>query len=157
MPKLQDRAGRIDIGKLKANPSFAKMLEKGWKWKIFYAELDDAFPDFAKLAQRALNASNSIRQDPSEIELACQVAEFYKSAENDGHPNPKEAAIAAVQEGGSVIQGYASILFDFWFRVWGWCRPAFLETHRQPSQGKGHFQAPGLCVLESDYEFEVLL
>ena len=137
MPKLQDRAGRIDIGKLKANPSFAKMLEKGWKWKIFYAELDDAFPDFAKLAQRALNASNSIRQDPSEIELACQVAEFYKSAENDGHPNPKEAAIAAVQEGGSVIQGYASILFDFGSEYGGGADLPFLRLIDNHAKARG--------------------
>ena len=65
-------------------------------------QLDDAFPAFAKLAQRALNASNSIRQDTSEIELSCQVVEFYNAAVQDGEEKPKEAAIAAIQEGGSI-------------------------------------------------------
>ena len=113
MKALQDKAGRIDVTKVKRNGNFKVMLERGWGWAIFVAELDDAFPAFAKLAQRALNASNSIRQDTSEIELSCQVVEFYNAADQDGEEKPKEAAIAAIQEGGSIAQNYAGILFDF--------------------------------------------
>ena len=113
MPKIADRSGRIDVPKLKRNANFRSMLESGWQWQIFPAELDEAHPDFAKLAQRALNSGNSIRQDTSEIELACQATEFYNAEVQNGHPTPREVAIAAVSEGGSIMQGYVDVVFDF--------------------------------------------
>ena len=90
MSKIADRSGRIDLPKLKRNGNFRIMLENGWPWWIFPAELDEAHPEFTKLAQRALSSGNSIRQDTSEIELACQVTEFYNTAVQDGHPSSKD-------------------------------------------------------------------
>ena len=86
------------------------MLESGWGWWIFPAELDDAYPMFAKLAQRALNSGNSIRQDTSEIELACQATEFYHAELENGNPDARAAAIGAVQEGGTIMQGYVDVV-----------------------------------------------
>ena len=111
--KLQDKLGNIDVSALKRNKPFADLLDHGWVWKIFVAELDEAYPDFATLAQRALNAFNSIRQDTGEIETAMQAGEFYRGAMNDGASDPKAAAIQAVSDGGSTIQGYVGVIFDY--------------------------------------------
>lgn len=111
--KLQDKLGNIDVSALKRNKPFADLLDNGWVWKIFVAELDVAYPEFATLAQRALNAFNSIRQDTGEIETAMQAGEFYRGAVNDGVSDAKSAAIQAVSEGGSTIQGYVDVIFDY--------------------------------------------
>ena len=137
MPKIADRAGRIDLPKLKRNANFRSMLETGWAWWIFPAELDDAYPMFAKLAQRALNSGNSIRQDTSEIELACQATEFYNAEVKNGNPDARAAAIAAVQEGGSVMQGYVDVVFDFAKDYGGGPDVPFLRLMDDHSKARG--------------------
>lgn len=112
--KLQDpETGQLDVAKLKRNRNYQIMLEKGWKWKIFPSELDEAYPSFAKLAQRALNSSNNCRQELGEIELACQMVEFHAAASADGLDDPKQAALDAVQENISTCQGYSKTLLDY--------------------------------------------
>jgi hypothetical protein len=111
--KLQDRLGNIDTQALKRNKNMSKLMELGWPWKIFAAELDAAYPEFATLAQRALNAFNSIRQETGEIETACQVADFYSSAIQEGAVEPKAQAIQAVSDGGSTIQSYVEVIFEY--------------------------------------------
>ena len=77
-PQLRDpETGKLDVNKLKRNASFKVMIEQGWSWYIFPSELDEKYPSFAKLAQRALNSSNNCRQIMTEIELACQLVEFF--------------------------------------------------------------------------------
>ena len=112
--KLQDpETGQLDVAKLKRNRNYKVMLEKGWKWKIFPSELDEAYPSFAKLAQRALNSSNNCRQELGEIELACQMVAFHAVAAADGQDDPKQAALDAVQENISTCQGYSKTLLDY--------------------------------------------
>ena len=137
MPKIADRAGRIDLPKLKRNANFRSMLETGWAWWIFPAELDDAYPMLAKLAQRALNSGNSIRQDTSEIELACQATEFYNAEVKNGNPDARAAAIAAVQEGGTIMQGYVDIVFDFALNYGGGPDVPFLRLMDDHSKARG--------------------
>jgi len=112
--KLQDPdTGLLDVAKLKRNRNFKTMIEKGWKWTIFPSELDEAYPSFAKLAQRALNSSNNCRQELGEIELACQLVEFHAVAAADGHDDPKQACIDAVQENVSMCHGYSKTLLEY--------------------------------------------
>ncbi len=137
MPKIADRAGRIDLPKLKRNANFRRMLESGWGWWIFPAELDDAYPGFAKLAQRALNSGNSIRQETSEIELACQATEFYNAEVKNGNPDARAAAIGAVQEGGTIMQGYVDVVFDFALNYGGGPDVPFLRLMDDHSKARG--------------------
>ena len=79
--KLQiEGTSQLDVPKLKRNANFRIMIEQGWQWYIFPSELDDKYPAFAKLSQRALNSANNCRQTCSEIELACQMVEFHTAA-----------------------------------------------------------------------------
>ena len=73
-------ASQLGVPKLKRNANFRIMMEQGWQWYIFPSELDDTYPAFAKLSQRALNSANNCRQTCSEIELACQMVEFHNAA-----------------------------------------------------------------------------
>ena len=68
---LQDVNGYLDVSKLERDPKFKLMIEKGWKWTCIKADVDLKYPDFAKLAQRACNSSNSNRQHNSESEIIC--------------------------------------------------------------------------------------
>ena len=79
----------------------------------FPSELDDKYPAFAKLSERALNSANNCRQTCSEIELACQIVEFHNAALAHGAEDPKSAAIDAVQEDLTSCAAYAKVLLDY--------------------------------------------
>ena len=68
---LRDPNGYMDVAKLKKR-NIQKMLEAGWEWTCVKAAVDLAYPQFAKLAQKACNSSNSNRKQTSEAELVCQ-------------------------------------------------------------------------------------
>lgn len=115
---LQDVNGYMDVGKLKRNSKFQHMLEKGWLWKIIRCEVDDAFPDFAKIAQRALNSSNDNKQLLSETEIICQLADYHAQAVTEGLLDPKATALEALQEQSRVAQ-YAYTLFEYSIKYGG--------------------------------------
>ena len=109
---LQDSNGYMDVAKLKKNATFKKMLEVGWEWTCIKSAVDFAYPQFAKLAQQACNSSNSNRQQTSEPELVCQLADYYKHAKDAGEADPKAAALSALQEQ-SRCAAYAYVLLSY--------------------------------------------
>ena len=50
----------IDLQKLCSNKNFETMIKEGWEWNVVYACVDEEFPEFADIAQRALNTRNHI-------------------------------------------------------------------------------------------------
>ena len=112
--KLQiEGTSQLDVPKLKRNANFRIMIEQGWQWYIFPSELDDKYPAFAKLSQRALNSANNCRQTCSEIELACQIVEFHNAALANGAEDPKSSAIDAAQEDLTSCTACAKVLLDY--------------------------------------------
>ena len=89
------------------------MIDDGWSWTIFVSEFDEAFPAFARLAQRALNSANNCRQNIAEIEMACQLADFHMAAVGDGADNPLHIAIVAAQESVGSSFGYCNVLLEY--------------------------------------------
>ena len=75
-PSLATDKGMIDVGKLKRNPEFKAMIEKGWAWKVVPAIIDHEFPNFAGIAQKALNVNNHVAQKTSELEMALSMTEL---------------------------------------------------------------------------------
>ena len=108
---LQDPNGYMDVAKLKKR-NIQKMLEAGWEWTCVKAAVDFAYPQFAKLAQQACNSSNSNRQQTSEAELVCQLADYYNHAKAEGEADPKAAALGALQDQ-SRCAAYAYVLFAY--------------------------------------------
>ena len=55
-----DGSDKIDVQKICANPNFRTMLLVGWYWDVVPAIIDELFPAFAIIAQKALNTQNHI-------------------------------------------------------------------------------------------------
>ena len=60
----------------KGDPILLSMLTQGWGWTILPWQVEDTWPALPDLAQRALNASNSVASQASELEMAASIAEF---------------------------------------------------------------------------------
>ena len=73
---LQDSDGNFDKHKLKANAEFTRLCEHGWEWTIIPAEIDNLFPKFAHIAQKALNTSNHVASTTGELEGARTMADM---------------------------------------------------------------------------------
>ena len=115
---LQDVNGYLDVSKLMRDPKFKLMIEKGWKWTCIKADVDFKYPDFAKLAQRACNSSNSNRQHSSESEIICQLSDYHSQALDEGVTDAKAVALDALQDQ-SRVATYAYTLFEYALKYGG--------------------------------------
>ena len=74
---LADVTGHLNVQIVMAgDKALQTMLEKGWAWTIIPWQVEAQWPTLADLAQRALNASNSVASQCSELEVAASIAEF---------------------------------------------------------------------------------
>jgi hypothetical protein len=77
---IADAAGRIDLNLLSSSSSnFALMVGRGWSWFCVPYWVGDEVPGFPHLAQQALNASHSVANQATEIEVAASIAEAIAS------------------------------------------------------------------------------
>ena len=74
--ELRDEHGNLNVAKLKQNPQFKTMIEDGWSWTIIPALVDELFPAFAKIAQKALNTSNHVGIAVGELETQLQLSDL---------------------------------------------------------------------------------
>jgi hypothetical protein len=76
IPEIADAAGRIDLNLLtNSNANYSKMLNIGWSWFVVPYWLADEVPGFPHLAQQALNASHTVANHATEMEVAASIAE----------------------------------------------------------------------------------
>ena len=76
--KLRDKHGNYSYELVVTNsPKLEKLLTKGWTFTVIEPGVEDESPSIPKIAQRALNASNNIACDTSELEVAATIAEYY--------------------------------------------------------------------------------
>ena len=70
---IMDEQGNIDVGKLKKDFVFKKLLEKGWRCMVIDGHAEELIPGLPDFIQRAKNAHNSIASEASETEVCvCQ-------------------------------------------------------------------------------------
>ena len=74
-PELADGDGFLDVHQLEKNEQYKEMIREGWEWDIVPANVDIAFPTFARIAQKALNVSNHIAAEMGELEVGITMAE----------------------------------------------------------------------------------
>ena len=111
---LADEKGMIDVGKLKRNPEFKVMIEKGWSWKVVPAIVDHEFPNFAGIAQKALNVNNHVAQKTSELEMALSMTELVSDpAINEGEADWKSMVVENMKDRGIPSGEYADIILEF--------------------------------------------
>jgi hypothetical protein len=108
---IKDGNGKINTQLLFQNDNFKKMINSGWKWCIIPAWVDEQFPRFADVAQKALNASNNVASLVSEIEAAKAAADCMKDNIHDARW--KESARAALIAMGAPCAPYCTYIIDF--------------------------------------------
>ncbi|CAK0801107.1 unnamed protein product [Prorocentrum cordatum] len=64
----------IDVQKLSQNAQIKAMIEKGWAWEVVPSIIDELFPGFASVAQKALNTQNHIGTEVGELETCMTLA-----------------------------------------------------------------------------------
>jgi hypothetical protein len=109
--ELADEQGKIDLRKLCANEQFKHMLEKGWEWQIVPAVVDEAFPKFARIAQKALNANNHTSTEVGELETAVTLAETANDVSGD--EDWQEIALDNVKALNVPCAPYSKAILDF--------------------------------------------
>ena len=61
---------------MKQNPDFKQMIEDGWEWIIAPALVDDMFPLFAQIAQKALSTGNPVGITMGELETQLTLSDL---------------------------------------------------------------------------------
>jgi hypothetical protein len=106
---IADAEGRIDLQKIYKDPIFKTMCTEGWTWNVIPSWVDDSFPAFADIAQKALNASNHVASLVGEIEVSKSIADVM----NDGGQNWEDAALAAINSMAAPSACYAPVMLKF--------------------------------------------
>ena len=110
---LADDAGNLDVAKIKRNTEFAAMIDQGWSWEVVKAKIDEDFPLFAKVAQKALNVSNNVGAVVSELEACVTLADFLLEPGVKGKEQYEAMAISNIEDLCIPCAPYAQTLLDF--------------------------------------------
>ena len=114
-PTLADASGHMNSQALtKDDRQLHTMVNKGWAWTVLPWQCELTWPKLPNLAQRALNASNSVASQSSELETACTIAEFAQMHEEPNWEQCVEAARAAMP----ACSGYIHIIGKY-VRLYG--------------------------------------
>lgn len=74
---IADSSGVLSVQALSRNdPELEALFQRGWAWTVLPWQVESTWPRLPDLAQRALNASNSVATLSSELETASTIAEF---------------------------------------------------------------------------------
>ena len=86
-PSIADGSGHLNVQHIcKGDGKLKRMIERGWSWTILPWQVEMTWPMLPDLAQRALNASNSVASQSSELETAASIAEFAQLQGFSGNP-----------------------------------------------------------------------
>ena len=72
--QFKDAGGKLNFPFLCTNPVMKEMLCDGWDWEVVAWVAEHQWPHLPSLAQRALNASNNVASQETELETACTIA-----------------------------------------------------------------------------------
>ena len=78
---------------MKKNPDFKQMIEDGWEWIIAPTLVDDMFPLFAQIAQKALSTGNHVGITTGELETQLTFSDLLH---DNGFTENKDWEAAAV-------------------------------------------------------------
>ncbi|CAE6969732.1 unnamed protein product [Symbiodinium sp. CCMP2592] len=85
------------------DPVLREVMLHGWSWVIVSWAVEECYPDLPKLAERALNSSNSAFQAQSERELALHILDLAS-----GMQQPDFKALAAEACHAGPVKNYSS-------------------------------------------------
>ena len=108
-----DGTENIDVQKICSNPNFSTMLLVGWYWEVVPAIIDEMFPAFAPIAQKALNTQNHISTEVGELETCMILAASAGDPGMMDLPNWKELAVENVVSLCVPCGKYSNALLEF--------------------------------------------
>ena len=112
-PTLADRNGHINKESIIKNDNgFESLFNVGWEWTEYDWRVDAAWPQFADIAQRAFNASNTVPSTSSEMEVLASIGEFA-SLEGKHSREDYERYEEAATAGNPACTSYAKLLSSF--------------------------------------------
>lgn len=77
---LQDRDLRLSMELVSRDQRAREALQKGWKWaRIVPWQAELTWPLLADLSQKAGNASNNAASLMGELEVACQIGDYFQT------------------------------------------------------------------------------
>ena len=74
------------------------MIEDGWEWIIAPALVDDMFPLFAKIAQKALNTGNHVGITTGELETQLTSSDLLHALEFTENKDWEAAAVSFFED-----------------------------------------------------------
>ena len=92
---LADSTGKLNVQALCEDAEFKKLLQDGWTWTVVANSVEKQWPQLPKLAERALNASNTTFSGPNELELCLYLVDRSKGETT----NLQDVAAEATQGG----------------------------------------------------------
>ena len=110
---IMDEQGNIDVGKLKKDFVFKKLLEKGWRCMVIDGHAEELIPGLPDFIQRAKNAHNSIASEASETEVCVSINEFASNMQKLGNSINWDTCIDAATTGNPPCIGYAKVLAKY--------------------------------------------
>jgi hypothetical protein len=111
--KLSDERGMIDCHKICKNSEFKAMIEEGWTWTVVPFEIDEQYPVFAHIAQKALNSSNHVAQHTGELEVAIYLANIINDEGFQGVEGWQDDAVQQITELCAPCSSYARTILSF--------------------------------------------
>jgi hypothetical protein len=80
--RLADGKGKLNASLLwEHRPILKQMCTEGWEWTIIPHEVQETWPGIPALAQQALNASNSVSSETTELESASTIAQYAEQSD----------------------------------------------------------------------------
>ena len=104
---------KIDVQKLCKSNDFKTMIHTGWGWDVVRACVDEEFPDFSQIAQKALNTQNNANTAISEFEVMMTIDASLSDCGFKALPNFKELALDNINAMCAPSSSYSGALFDF--------------------------------------------
>jgi len=118
--KLQmSDSDKIDLQKIFQDRNFKIMITEGWEWWIVYAEVDSAFPQFAVIAQQALNTRNHIANTVGELEVCMTLANSLKDAGLKDEADWKGLLTSNIESLCAPCAHYSGILLEYILKYGG--------------------------------------
>jgi hypothetical protein len=103
----------VDLQKLCGNAHFKTMIMEGWSWEVVCAAIDEVYPKFATIAQKALNTQNHISTEVGELEACMTLAASANDPGMQDLENWEELAIQNLESLCVPCSKYSKTLLHF--------------------------------------------
>ena len=102
--------GKLKSHELMQDKVLFSMINDGYKWLVISWEIANLIPEWSDFAQRALNSTNSIASECSELEVMSSMAELAHRMIKNKKPVYYQVVIAAATASNPRCSGYAHVL-----------------------------------------------